>query len=49
MVGRFKLSQDRNDTDRHLAAVELMRNASRKDRVLVEVAVGARTSESPQE
>lgn len=40
IVGRFKLSQDRNDSDRHRAAVELARSTDARTHELVELAVG---------
>ncbi|MFC6841592.1 non-ribosomal peptide synthetase [Xanthomonas theicola] len=40
LVGRFKLSQDRNATDQRLAAIELARRSEAGDRALVEKALG---------
>lgn len=40
MVGRFKLSQDRNESDRRLAALELARRTEEGERALVERVVG---------
>jgi len=40
LVGRFKLSQDRNATDQRLAAIELARQSETGERVLIEKAMG---------
>ncbi|MER7466092.1 SidA/IucD/PvdA family monooxygenase [Streptomyces sp. NPDC097981] len=40
LVGRFKLSQDRDESDRRRAAVELARSTERGEREFIEYAVG---------
>lgn len=42
MIGRFKLSQDRNETDRRRAAEELARRTEEGERALIERVVGYR-------
>jgi amino acid adenylation domain-containing protein len=40
LIGRFKLSQDRNPTDQRLAAIELARRSEAGERALIETAMG---------
>lgn len=42
MIGRFKLSQDRADSDRRLAALELVRHTEAGERTLIEEVLGYR-------
>lgn len=40
LIGRFKLSQDRNETDQRLAAIELAERSETGERALIETAMG---------
>jgi predicted FMN-binding regulatory protein PaiB len=42
LIGRFKLSQDRAESDRRLAALELARNTEAGERALIERVLGYR-------
>ena len=47
MVGRFKLSQDRNETDRRLAAQEFLRHTVPSQRAAVQMLLGLEDDDGP--